>query len=82
MRQNLTIFSLSNLLVFFSFFSLITVHEVNCDNSSGIDKPAASSCEGLRGLHFSEQSLTSRAVVQFAGNYYNMRQAAAGAFVP
>ena len=31
MRQNLTIFSLSNLLVFFSIFSLITVHEVNCD---------------------------------------------------
>ena len=31
MRQNLTIFSLSNLLVFFSFFPLITVHEVNCD---------------------------------------------------
>eukprot|EP01043_Picozoa_sp_COSAG02_P038889 COSAG02_NODE_3032_length_7511_cov_4.219779_6_plen_140_part_00 len=33
MRQNLTIFSLSNLLVFFSFFSLITVHGVNCDSS-------------------------------------------------
>ena len=31
MRQNLTIFSLSNLLVFFSFFWLITVHGMNCD---------------------------------------------------
>ena len=41
MRQNLTIFSLSNLLVFFSFFSLITVHFVNCDTAAtGQDEAA------------------------------------------